>query len=144
MLVTPLNCETESPYNILTIDVEDWFHASALREKINSMGEDEWESRIFHTLHRVLNLLEEQKARATFFVLGSVAERFPEIVQTIKQRRHKIASHGFSHNSIYSQTKEEFKKDVERSLVILENITKDKIKGYRAPNFSGLMRSWRI
>jgi len=136
MLVTPLNCETQSPYNILTIDVEDWFCASALREKINSMGEDECESRISHTLHRVLNLLEEEKARATFFVLGSVAERFPEIVQAIKQRRHKIASHGYAHDSIYLQTKEEFKKDVKRSLVILENITKDKIKGYRAPNFS--------
>ncbi len=136
MLFTPLNCKTQSPYNILTIDVEDWFHASALTEKIKSLGVDEWQSRISHTLHRVLNLLEEEKARATFFVLGCVAERFPEIVQVIKQRGHKIASHGYAHNSVYSQTKEEFKKDVERSLLILENITGDKIKGYRAPNFS--------
>ncbi len=134
MLITPLNCKTQSPYNILTIDVEDWFHASALTEKINSV--DEWQSRIPQTLHRVLNLLEEEKAKATFFVLGSVAERFPEIVQTVKQRGHKIASHGYAHTSIYSQTKEEFEKDVKRSLLILEDITKDKIKGYRAPNFS--------
>ncbi|MCK4384792.1 MAG: DUF3473 domain-containing protein [candidate division Zixibacteria bacterium] len=136
MLVTPLNCETQSPYNILTIDVEDWYCASALREKINSRGEDEWESRISYTLHRVLNLLEEEKARATFFVLGTVAERFPEIVQTIKQRGYEIASHGYAHTSIYLQTKEEFKEDVKKSLLILKNITKGKIKGYRAPNFS--------
>jgi len=136
MIVTPLNYKTQSPYNILTIDVEDWFHASALTEKINSGGVDEWQSRISRTLCRVLNLLEEEKTKATFFVLGCVAERFPEIVQSIKQRKHEIASHGYAHNSIYSQTKEEFKKDVRKSLLILENITKDKIKGYRAPNFS--------
>jgi polysaccharide deacetylase family protein (PEP-CTERM system associated) len=136
MIVTPLNCKTQSPYNILTIDVEDWFHASALTEKINSVGVDKWQSRIPHSLHRALNLLEDEKTKATFFVLGRVAERFPELVQAIKQRKHEIASHGFAHNSIYSQTKKEFKKDVKRSLLILENITGDKIKGYRAPNFS--------
>jgi polysaccharide deacetylase family protein (PEP-CTERM system associated) len=136
MIVTPLICKIQSPYNILTIDVEDWFHASVLTEKINFIGVDKPQSRIWHTLHRVLNLLEEEKTRATFFVLGGVAERFPKIVQTIKQRGHEIASHGFAHNSIYSQTREEFKKDVKRSLLILENITGDKIKGYRAPNFS--------
>jgi polysaccharide deacetylase family protein (PEP-CTERM system associated) len=136
MIVTPLNCKTQSPYNILTIDVEDWFHASALTEKINSVGVDESQSRIWCTLHKVLNLLEEEKTKATFFVLGSLAERFPKIVQAIKQKKHEIASHGYAHNSIFSQTKEEFKKDVKRSLLILENITKHKIKGYRAPNFS--------
>jgi polysaccharide deacetylase family protein (PEP-CTERM system associated) len=136
MFATTLNYKTHSPHNILTIDVEDWYHASALTEKIKSADGDERESRIWRTTNRVLNLLEEEKARATFFVLGAVAERFPEIVQRIKQRRHKIASHGYAHNSIYSQTKEEFKKDVKRSVLILENITGEKIKGYRAPNFS--------
>jgi polysaccharide deacetylase family protein (PEP-CTERM system associated) len=136
MIVTPLNCKTQSPCNILTIDVEDWFHASALTEKVNSVGVNGSQSRILHALCRVLELLDEHKTSATFFVLASVAERFPEIVQAIKQRKHEIASHGFAHESIYSQTKEEFRRDVRRSLSILEEITGDKIKGYRAPNFS--------
>jgi len=136
MIVTPLNCKTQSPYNILTIDVEDWFHASALTGKVNSVGAKQSQSRILHALYRVLDLLEEHKSRATFFVLASVAERFPEMVQTIRQRNHEIASHGFAHESIYLHTKEEFRRDVRRSLSILEEITNDKIKGYRAPNFS--------
>jgi polysaccharide deacetylase family protein (PEP-CTERM system associated) len=136
MIVTPLNCKTQSPCNILTIDVEDWFHASALTEKVNSVGVNGSQSRILHALCRVLELLDEHKTSATFFVLASGAERFPEIVQAIKQRKHEIASHGFAHESIYSQTKEEFRRDVRRSLSILEEITGDKIKGYRAPNFS--------
>ena len=136
MIITPLKYKAQSPCNILTIDVEDWFHASTLAEKINSVGVDRWQSRISGTLRRVLDLLEEEETKATFFVLGSVAERFPEIVRAIKQRNHKVASHGFAHHSIYSQTKEEFKEDVRRSLSVLENITGDKIKGYRAPNFS--------
>jgi polysaccharide deacetylase family protein (PEP-CTERM system associated) len=136
MIVTPLNWKSQSPYNILTVDVEDWFHASALREKIDSVGVDERQSRILHALGRVLELLEEQETKATFFVLGSVAERFPEIVKTISQKKHEIASHGFAHSSIYSRTEEEFKRDVKRSVSILERITGDKIRGYRAPNFS--------
>ena len=136
MIATPLNCKIQSPYNILTIDVEDWFNASALREKINSVGADESQSRILHTVHRVLELLEEEKTSATFFVLASVAEKFPEIVKAIKQKNHEIASHGFAHKSVYSQSREEFRRDVKRSLSILEDITEGKIKGYRAPNFS--------
>jgi polysaccharide deacetylase family protein (PEP-CTERM system associated) len=136
MIATPLNYQTQSPYNLLTIDVEDWFHASALTAKISSGDGNVPHSRILHTIHRVLDLLEEENARATFFVLASVAEKFPEIVEAIKQRKHEIASHGFAHRSIYSQTRQEFKRDVKKSLSILEDITKDKIKGYRAPNFS--------
>jgi polysaccharide deacetylase family protein (PEP-CTERM system associated) len=136
MIVTPLKYKTQSPYNILTIDVEDWFHASALAEKINSVGVDRCQSRVSCSLHRVLDLLDEEETKATFFVLGSVAERFPEIVRAIKQRNHEVASHGFAHHNIHSQTREVFKEDVRRSLSVLENITGEKIKGYRAPNFS--------
>ncbi len=136
MIITPLNRKVRFPYNILTIDVEDWYHASALREKISSVGAHELQSRILRPLHRVLELLDEEKATGTFFVLAGVAEKFPQIVEVIMQRKHEIASHGFAHNSIYSQTKEEFKRDVARSLSILQDITGGKIRGYRPPNFS--------
>ena len=122
--------------NVLTIDVEDWFQVETLSE---SIGSNEWEgfkSRLLPNLLKILNLLEEKKIKATFFVLGWIAERFPDLVLMIKQQGHEIGSHGYAHQLVYKQDEKSFEEDVKKSKDILENIIEEKILGYRAPSFS--------
>ncbi len=122
--------------NALTIDVEDWFHVANFQDII---GADEWsncESRISMNILRILKILSEANVKATFFVLGWVAEKMPEIVQLIQSEGHEIATHGYSHKSISRLKPEEFKKEIEKSIDILVKITGEKILGYRAPNYS--------
>ena len=123
-------------FNGITVDVEDWFQVSVLRNEIRYEDWDAQESRIVANICRVLGLLEDFDVKATFFVLGWIAERFPEIVLTIKKYGHEIGSHGYAHKLIYEHSREEFAADLERSIAILEGITGDKIKYYRAPSFS--------
>jgi polysaccharide deacetylase family protein (PEP-CTERM system associated) len=122
--------------HILTVDVEDWFHTQAMT---GAMSTGDWENypiRIHHNLSRLLKLFRNHRVRATFFVLGWVAERYPELVEEILHSGHEVASHGYAHRLIYQQTPQEFEEDVAKSLEILERITGHKITGYRAPSFS--------
>lgn len=122
--------------NVLTIDVEEWFQVEALSGAINP---DEWKnfrSRLLPTLLRILTLLGERKVKATFFVLGWVAERFPDLVLMIKQNNHEIASHGYAHQLVYKQDQKGFEEDARKSKEILEGITGEEVLGYRAPSFS--------
>ena len=91
----------QSITNLLTIDIEDWFHTSALEPYID---QNQWgflESRVVPNVHRLLNLLAADQTKATFFILGWVAERFPELVREIDAHGHEIASHGYRHRLIY-------------------------------------------
>lgn len=115
---------------MLTIDVEDWYMDTDI--SLWPMYED----RIVKSTNRILELLDLSNTKATFFILGYVAEHFPELIEKIKQNGHEIASHGYSHKSILSQTPEEFEEDLSKSIKILENITGEKITGYRACQFS--------
>jgi len=128
--------------NYLSFDVEEWFHSYNLQP---SVGPEDWEhleSRVVGQTRRVLELLDDHDTSATFFVLGWVAERNPELVGEIERRGHEIASHGYAHELIYDQTPEEFRDDIERSRSVLEEITTGRIRGYRAPNFS--ITDWSI
>lgn len=125
--------------NILTIDVEDWYM------DIDISTWDSYEDRIVQSTQKILGMLDETNTNATFFVLGYVAEHFPELVEEIKDKGHEIATHGYSHTSIMKQTPSEFEKDLSKSVKILEGITKDKIKGHRACEFSIVEgTSWAI
>jgi polysaccharide deacetylase family protein (PEP-CTERM system associated) len=122
--------------NALTIDIEEWFHVSLFRKKIRR---EEWESlksTVVANTCRVLNILAEKRVKATFFVLGWVAERYPEIVIAIQEYGHEIGSHTYSHQIIYEQSRQEFAADVKRSIRILEDLTREPVDSFRAPSYS--------
>ncbi|RKY00311.1 polysaccharide deacetylase family protein [Candidatus Poribacteria bacterium] len=122
--------------NILTIDVEDYFHVLGLSSVIKKSEWEDCPQRVYGNTLRLLDILEASGVKATFYVLGWVAERRPELVDEMLRRGHEIASHGYSHAPIYEQTREEFHADLVRSKEILEGISGCKVIGYRAPSFS--------
>jgi polysaccharide deacetylase family protein (PEP-CTERM system associated) len=122
--------------NAFTIDVEDYFHVAALASAI---PRDTWssrESRVEANTERVLNLLAERGVRGTFFVLGWVAERSPQLVRRIAAGGHEVACHGFSHQLIYRQTPEQFREETVRAKHHLEDLLGAPVLGYRAASFS--------
>jgi len=90
--------------NVLTIDVEDYFHVPALAKSIDRNDWDSIDSRVTLNVHRLLDLFDEHNVKATHFVLGWVAERFPDLIKEIDRRGHEVASHGYSHQLVYNQT----------------------------------------
>jgi polysaccharide deacetylase family protein (PEP-CTERM system associated) len=122
--------------NILTIDVEDWFQVEALKKCISYQEWNSCESRVLSNVLRILEILDENGAKATFFILGWIAERSHRVVIEIEKHGHEIASHGYGHRVVYEQEEIEFENDIKKSLAILEELTGRKVIGYRAPNFS--------
>ncbi len=116
--------------NILQIDVEDWFC------DLEPQDWDKCEARVVAATEKVLSVLRDSSTKATFFILGYVAERFPALVKRIEGEGHEVASHGYGHRRITDQTPSEFEEDVRKSIDILESITGKKVKGYRAPQFT--------
>ncbi len=128
--------------NLLTIDVEDYFHANGLQSHV---GRDDWNlmpGRVESNTRRLLALLDSHEVQATFFVLGWVAARYPELVRDIHARGHELASHGWDHELVYNQTPGEFERDVTRTKGFLEDLTGAAVYGYRAPSFSIVPQSW--
>jgi len=122
--------------NALTVDVEDYFQVSAFRKQVSP---DEWphfESRVVANTHRVLDVFDDGGATATFFVLGWIAERHPQLVRDIASRGHEIACHGFSHQLIYGQSKAVFTEETRRAKDVLEAQAQKPVLGYRAASFS--------
>ncbi|MCK4690507.1 MAG: polysaccharide deacetylase family protein, partial [Desulfuromonadales bacterium] len=122
--------------NYLTIDVEDYFHVSAF-EKISPPAT--WagrESRVGRNTDRVLALLDASSVKATFFVLGWVAEKFPQITKKIAAQGHEIASHGYLHQRVALQDRQTYRQDIRRSKSLLEDQTGEQVLGYRAPSYS--------
>lgn len=121
--------------NILTFDVEEWFH---LLDFDATRGEDSWgqyEVRIHENVERILNILDETNTKATFFIIGWVAKTYPEIVRRIAER-YEIGSHTMTHQLVWQQSPEAFRKDVEVSVKMLEDITGQKVTKFRAPGYS--------
>ena len=132
-------------FNILTIDIEDYFQVHALSSVIKYEDWDKFECRIERNTDRILEILDSvrspQKVQGTFFVLGWIAERYPDLVRRIQKGGHEIACHGYAHKLIYNQSKEEFRKDVEKAKSTLEDIIGDEVIGYRAPSYSIIDKS---
>lgn len=116
--------------NLLTVDVEDWYHD--LDPSLWKLCED----RVVDSTQRILRIIEEHRCGATFFVLGCVAECFPDLVGQINDEGHEIATHGYFHTPITQKNKPEFENDVNKSISVLEHITRRKILGHRACKFS--------
>ncbi len=131
--------------NALTVDVEDYFQVSAF-EKV--VARDRWaehESRVAANTDRLLGIFAEFGVRATFFVLGWVAERDGSIVRRIAEAGHEVASHGHSHRLVYDQSPDEFRDDVRRARRVLQDLSGRPVNGYRAPSFSVTTRSlWAL
>ena len=122
--------------NAMTIDVEDYFQVSAFDDVVKR---DEWEarpSRVVSNTMRLLQLFDDYSVKSTFFVLGWVADRFPGLVRDIAAAGHELASHGYAHRIVYSQTPHEFREDVRRAKGTIENVSAQVVSGYRAPSFS--------
>lgn len=131
--------------NILTVDVEDYFHVSAFANAINRNAWDSFNCRVEHNTQRLLNLFETKQVKGTFFVLGWVAERYPALVKEIVSRGHEVASHGFSHQLVYEQTPDVFREETRRSKILLEDLAQTPIRGYRAASYSITKKSlWAL
>jgi polysaccharide deacetylase family protein (PEP-CTERM system associated) len=123
-------------YSVFSVDVEEWFNLLESNSILSFENWDKYPTRIDIILPRILDLLETNNARATFFFLGWIAERYPNLVQLVSNKGHEVAIHGYYHELIYNQSYEEFYNDVSKTKNILENITGKKVIGYRAPGFS--------
>ncbi len=122
--------------NFLTIDVEDYFQVHAFSRTIRTDQWGSFELRVEKNTERILQLLAREGTEATFFVLGWIAERAPDLVRKIHEAGHEVASHGYGHQHIGRQTPEGFRQDIRRSKKILEQITGKPVLGYRAPTYS--------
>jgi polysaccharide deacetylase family protein (PEP-CTERM system associated) len=131
--------------NAMTVDVEDYFHVSAFAGVVSQSQWLSYESRICRNTERMLDVLDEAGVRATFFVLGWVAEQFPDLVKRIHRAGHELASHSYDHGLVYAKTPEEFRDDLRRAKAAIEDASGVAVVGYRAPSYSVVERSlWAL
>ena len=131
--------------HVLSFDVEEHFQVSAFWSDARRRQWDRLESRVEQNTLRLAELLAQFETKATFFVLGWVAERYPGLIKALAKEGHEIASHGYGHELVTKQTDSEFREDVRRAKGILEDVTGERVYGYRAPSFSITDRtSWAL
>ncbi len=129
--------------NILSFDIEDWFHILDHQEVSDKSSWAKFPSRIENNLDRILNILKIKNVKATFFCLGWVGAEFPHLVKRIVNEGHDIGTHSNFHTLVYTQTPSDFESDLKKSIDILSEITGQNITKYRAPGFSiGKSESW--
>ena len=129
--------------NAMTVDVEDYFQVSAFAPHVDRDAWDTMECRVERNVDSILGLLADAGASATFFTLGWIAERYPQIVKRIAAAGHEVASHGFAHLRASEQTPAEFRADIRLAKAVLEDIAGCEVRGYRAPSFSiGKNNAW--
>lgn len=123
---------------LLTFDVEDWFQVENFKEYIPYSSWGSKEVRVEKNTNELLDLLDSSSipVRATFFILGWIAKRYPDLVREIQKRGHEVASHGFDHHLCYNQSLDDLRDDLLRSKELLEDLTGKQVLGYRAPSFS--------
>jgi len=131
--------------NVFTVDVEDYFQVSAFERHVDRARWDDFPSRVVDNTHRLLRLLDRRQVQGTFFVLGWVARRHPELVRSIHAAGHELASHGFWHRLVYEQTPDEFRRDLRDSRDAIAAAAGAVVTMYRAPSFSITTRSlWAL
>lgn len=131
--------------NAFTIDVEDYYQVEGFSSVVDRGRWDTYESRVAANTRRILDMLARRGIRGTFFVLGCVARRDPAIVRAIVDGGHEVASHGFSHRLIYTQSPDEFRRETRDSRAILEDQCQAAVRGYRAATYSITNRSlWAL
>lgn len=126
----------DSPVNAMSVDVEDWFQVSAFEGSIARSSWDSLDCRVERNVERILGLFEDARIKATFFTLGWIAERYPQVVRSIVGSGHELASHGYSHVRATEQSEREFREDVTRTKAMLEDLSGVAVNGYRATSYS--------
>ncbi len=130
---------------MLTVDVEDYFHVSAFAGVVARDAWNGFDSRVERNTDRLLGVFADADVRATFFVLGWVAERHPDLLKRIAAAGHEVASHSYSHRLVYHMTPDEFRFDIRRAKGVIEAATGVPVRGFRAPSFSITARStWAL
>lgn len=131
--------------NALSIDLEDWFCVYNLSKVITKKDWDNYELRVVESTTRILDIFSKHKVEATFFVLGWVAERVPELIREVEARGHEIASHGYSHTLLTQMSPQEFEDDLKKALEVTKKCTNSEILGFRAPSFTITQKTmWAI
>ncbi len=125
-----------APFDIITIDVEEWFHGHNYLDAVPRKDWHTQESRVEKGMRVCFDLLDRNKVKATFFVLGWTAQRHPDLVREIVHRGHEVACHSHSHPVVYEMTRDEFRADTEEALAVLADAGATEVHGYRAPSFS--------
>jgi len=133
---TPLHAPAQPCLNGLSVDVEEAFHASAFETEQPPECWPGLEQRADRYTRQLLALFAQHNVRATFFVLGWVAERQPALIRAIAQAGHEVACHGYAHRRVYLQSPEVFRDDIRRSRAILQDLSGQEVLGYRAPTYS--------
>ena len=129
--------------NAFSIDVEDYFQVSAFSSHISLADWDSYSCRVEGNVNRILTILDEKKIKATFFTLGWIARRYPQLVREIVREGHELASHGYGHQRASDLSEEDFYSDIDTSKKLLEDLGGVKVNGYRAPSFSiGKKNMW--
>ncbi len=129
--------------NALTIDLEDWYQGNDFSIPVENWGD--YEDRIVESTERLLTILTQHGVKATFFVLGYLAQSHPSLIKTIDREGHEIASHGWAHRLLYHQRPKKFREELKKSLGIIEGIIGKKVKGFRAPSWSITKKSlWAL
>src|SRR3569832_2153760 len=135
--------ETSSIVNGLSVDVEDYYQVQALEKAYTRANWDSYPSRVDRNTRAILDIFAASKVKGTFFTLGWIAERNPATIRAIVAGGHELASHGYCHARVDSQTPEEFRADIRRTKAILEDIGGVEVRGYRAATFSvGAATPW--
>lgn len=129
----------------MTVDVEDYFQVSAFESYVKKSQWDKLEHRVANNTQHILDIFAANDVKATFFTLGWVAERYPELVKRIVREGHELASHGYEHIRVTQQTREQFRQDIRKTKRLLEDIGGTEIKGYRAASYSiGRENLWAL
>ena len=131
--------------NYLTIDVEEYFQVSAFERNVKVDDWEKLESRVVNNTGRILDILAEFDTKATFFIVGWVAEKHPQLVRSIQKAGHLIGCHSYLHRKVYTLTPEQFREDTKRARELLEDVAGQPVVGYRAPSYSITKKSiWAL
>ena len=129
----------------MTVDVEDYFQVSAFEKHIEKSQWDILQHRVLDNTNRILDLFARHQVRATFFTLGWVAERYPELIRRIVAEGHELASHGYEHIRVTEQSPEQFRADIRKTKQLLEDVSGQAVIGYRAASYSiGAENLWAL
>lgn len=131
--------------NAMTVDVEDYFQVSAFEKHIDKTAWETLEHRVYQNTDRILDLFSQHQVKATFFTLGWVAERYPQLIKRMVSEGHELASHGYEHIRVTEQTPEQFRADIRKTKRILEDLGGQAVVGYRAASYSiGANNLWAL
>jgi polysaccharide deacetylase family protein (PEP-CTERM system associated) len=135
--VMPTSLEsTPPPMNALTVDVEDYYQVEAFTDVVHREDWPTWESRVVRNTQILLEMFARHQVHSTFFILGYVAEKHPDLVREIAAAGHEVACHSYYHRLVYTQTPEEFRQDLRSAKQQLEDLIGSAVLGYRAPSYS--------